>query len=563
MTTAQNRMIFMDTVAQQAVPSLVPILRFDMTVKRARYHEGEALEKEAGSDAASHTSSQDDERRRKVRFTSPPSVLPEEIHLQILSHLQEVSFDRKASESRKQEFRANRQTLCSAMRVSRVFERIVTPLLYAVVEAATVDDYSQGSPTCHLLVRTLLARPERAALVQTIVAGSIDPHFTLSSRNLSLSSDWDPESCRALLTSMRWYLEADEGCSGMTSSERLLSDDVALVIILKLCNRLTTLDLDLAKHSASYTNSFLTSQANTFLKIQLERRHTTSGRSPSESSVQPILPLLHTLTLHVGSNCFNSGNTYLSQWAHFLLFPRLTTLKCHRLTFGSFDNDLDWQAWLRLYRPADIRQFYTFGQLEGFLPGFLGIMPQLQVFHFVNDGWSDWLDCENAVEPILEEVSRLGLPLRELRFDAAADRDYHIRKGSPWCGLANISTLEVVGLPYRAIESSYSNELFEDFTVDEGPLTWFLPPNLRTLEIRDFECEEPDMHPALRALMTDARYPKLSQIQLLLNRDPESRYEPSIHDLEAMLTPGWRIDFFLKSPHDPLSFDLIVLHRRL
>jgi hypothetical protein len=130
------------------------------------------------------------------------------------------------------------------MLVCRTFEQIVTPLLYALI--TTTPDVRPVS-VIRLLVRTLLARPERASLAQTLVAGPVGPEFAI--RPGGDRSDWreDPKlhvSVVFILASMRYYLESQAGCSAMTSQEMLLSQDVALVIILKLCTRLTTLDLE-------------------------------------------------------------------------------------------------------------------------------------------------------------------------------------------------------------------------------------------------------------------------------------------------------------------------------
>jgi hypothetical protein len=158
----------------------------------------------------SPTSDQDDEHRRKIPSASLRGRFPAEINEQIFSYIEEITYDRAATESRKEEYRANRKTLCSATRVCGMFERIVTPLLYSLIAKASVSNKCrEGYPRFHLLVRTLLARPERANLLQTIVTAPIDSHFGLASLARSRRSEVDLTTYQPLLTSMQEYLEAD------------------------------------------------------------------------------------------------------------------------------------------------------------------------------------------------------------------------------------------------------------------------------------------------------------------------------------------------------------------
>jgi hypothetical protein len=209
-------------------------------------------------------------------------------------------------------------------------------------------------------------------------------------------------------------------------------------------------------------------------------------------------------------------------------------------------------------------------------------MTRLEILHILNDdGRSDFVCCDSEVEPILRELTRLALPLRDLRFDATANRfdatspyNYFISEGGSWRGLADISTLEVLALPYTAFAATYhqnslstglrvSERSVGRFNVSEGPLTWFLPgQNLHTLQIRDYEHDETTMQLPLRKLMTDSRYPKLSRIELLLDRRQQEYENLSIHSFDAMLAPGWIAEHFSRSsPHPYWSCELVVLHR--
>ncbi|KAF1826779.1 uncharacterized protein K489DRAFT_399018 [Dissoconium aciculare CBS 342.82] len=111
--------------------------------------------------------------------------LPEEIVHQVCSYLEVTSHDRLDNREETSHDRLNRGTLHSAMPVCRTFEQIVTPLLYALI--TTTPDVRPVS-VIRLLVRTLLARPERASLAQTLVAGPVGPEFAI--RPGGDRSDW-------------------------------------------------------------------------------------------------------------------------------------------------------------------------------------------------------------------------------------------------------------------------------------------------------------------------------------------------------------------------------------
>jgi hypothetical protein len=157
---------------------------------------------------------------------------------------------------------------------------------------------------------------------------------------------------------MQEYLEADQSCGEMTSSERLQSDDVALVVILKMCTRVTTLDLDVNDHCPTRPDAFLRSQTNAFLKMQLELGHVPARSSSITMLLVPtILPLLHTLTLYNDDEFYYQGAGHkLSPYSHFLLLPHLAVFRCPGLRLGSLEGDMELKAW-KSYRATDIRRY--------------------------------------------------------------------------------------------------------------------------------------------------------------------------------------------------------------
>jgi hypothetical protein len=440
------------------------------------------------------------------------SQLPEEIILQILSYLKKTSYnrwtDRKGSA-----FSIDRATLCSAARVSRAFERIAVPLLYNIV---TTTHNWRAVSECHLLVRTLLAKPERAGMIQTIVAGAVGSDQTLMHGEKGQKTDLLPYL--ALLMSMRSYLETDPFCCGISDS-MLASQDVALMMLLKLCTSLKTLDLDLWTHDPRTATETQTSK---FLQRQ-------AGR---------VLPRLCKLTLHKELEEGFDTKPCFWQFAHLLLLPQLRVFTGRQLDFGRCQEAI-WRTWLRQNASTNIRECYLENCTPGGFPlsALFGIMPQLEILHVKNT--DDVLEYTEEAEAMLRELARLATPLRELRFDACnTGFSHHISTDSLWCSLAKIHTLEIIGISYDLIQQSCA----ENGASDDGPLTFILPwQNLHTLQIRDCsEWHSTAIQHALQALMGDTRYHKLCRIELQFERD----YWGDNSDLpleypQAMLAPGW------------------------
>jgi hypothetical protein len=147
---------------------------------------------------------------------------------------------------------------------------------------------------------------------------------------------------------MRDFLENEPGCSAMTSHEMLLSYDVALVIILKMCTRLTMLNLDVGH--------FHETQTNTFTRSNLELHYRLVGLNIATGLQNSILPLLHTLTL-----VDNIGNDYnpmfcVSCCTQFLLCPRLTTFSGRQISSWTHGSNSEIEPLVKRRGPSNIKE---------------------------------------------------------------------------------------------------------------------------------------------------------------------------------------------------------------
>jgi hypothetical protein len=486
--------------------------------------------------------------------------LPEELLIQIFSCIPVVS--RTIDFDEHSDNKWILKLLRSLSLASRAFHRMIAPFLYGTMVLYGDDD------ELRYFVRTLLARRDLAGLVKQVIFGCITPR-----REVEDTQRYDP-----IFAEMRTFLEEhhveDDFGRDLTSDSRLASDDICFVIIFQLCPRIIGLDINLYNVAQ-----------NAFWMILQKRLEIQPSTVLSTSSIlDTYLPCLESVSVHLYEmhEMFGSQVDMMSDMGVFLLIPTLKKLTCDYLTFFTRYNSRtryyqeaeEMSGWLarHSHRQSNLRELHLLNcsSTADLMLKFIDLMPHLQVLHLAFT--EPYVIA--SYKQMSEFLRKVTIPLRELRFDVvspgpsifyetmddppeliedvnaaieAIDYMEHTNRDKEWTSLANMTSLEIIGIPCEAVCDNLINQPHPE--EPNSFLSQTLPfENLHTLELREYrKCSSPEIvRTALWNLMHDSRFHKLRRVELTatraLNQTRDAYVEPEPlpdYPREA-LHPGWK-----------------------